>query len=106
MSDKERIAELERRIAELEGKPTAKPAGPWQRFDPTEGMRMPASAEAAMAGVDVRGIVEDFRHGVPQPSSLIGPRPSAKRGTGWQEEAPLRSPSGIALIDRMCGAKE
>jgi hypothetical protein len=102
-----RIADLERRIAELEGKP-AKPAGNRARFDPTEGMSMPGSAVAAMADVDVRGIVDDFRRGVPQPSGLIGasPEPPPVRGSGWQEPKPLSVPPGIDLIDAMCGAKK
>jgi hypothetical protein len=109
MTDKERIAELERRIAELEAeRKPARPAELRQRFDPTEGMRMPASAEAATAGVDVRALVRDFRHGVPQPSGLLGPQPAgpSARGTGWAEPAPLRQPPGIEIIDRMCGAKK
>jgi hypothetical protein len=58
----------------------------------------------------VRSIVDDFRRGPSQPSSL-GTTPEKKptepkQKTGWQEATPLQQPPGIDLIDRMVAVQD
>jgi hypothetical protein len=52
MSDKDEIAALKARVAELEARSPKPPKPfkpqPYQRYDPTEGMSMPPSALRAM----------------------------------------------------------
>jgi hypothetical protein len=52
-------------------------------------------------------IVNDFRRGMPQSTSMLPDQRTApvKRGSGWVEERPLRPPDGIKLIDAMCEAE-
>jgi hypothetical protein len=54
----------------------------------------------------MRDIVNDFRGGMPQSTSMIPDQPSApvKRGSGWTKERPLRPPDGVELIDQMVEA--
>ena len=64
MTDKDKIAALEARVAELEAKAKPpeepKPFVPdpnWQRYDPTAGMSMPRSALEAMIAAEPRGFM-------------------------------------------------
>jgi hypothetical protein len=54
----------------------------------------------------MRDIVNDFRGGMPQSTSMIPDQPSrpVQRGSGWTPERPLRPPDGIATIDAMVEA--
>ena len=54
----------------------------------------------------MRNIVNDFRGGMPQSTSMLPDQPSkpVARGSGWVAERPLRPPDGIATIDRMVEA--
>ena len=104
----ERIAKLERELAELKAqvKPAPeKPREPWPKYDPTEGFRLPASAVQAMVDVvpDMRAIVEEQRHGRSEPGGFLGPeKPRAKeRGSGWINPTPLTPPSGVEHCDRI-----
>jgi hypothetical protein len=57
----------------------------------------------------VRSLVNDFKHGPSLPSSMAqkpGPTAEVKRGTGWQEDTPLRQPPGVDLIDRMVATQD
>jgi hypothetical protein len=54
----------------------------------------------------MRDIVNDFRQGPSKPSSLAGPGPEPKKGTGWQDEIPLKPPPGIGLVDQLCDAQD
>ena len=61
--------------------------------------------EAAKAVDDalVRSIVDDFRRGPSQPSSMAhkGPAPEPKRGSGWAEPVSVEVP-GVKLVDEIC----
>ena len=51
----------------------------------------------------LRDIVADSKRGL-QPSSPLkqsGPTVEVKRGSGWQDAAPLQQPPGIKIIDAM-----
>jgi hypothetical protein len=59
----------------------------------------------------MRSIVSDFRSGPAAPSSAIPPeraehQVAVKRGTGWQDQIPLRPPEGSAIIDRLMDAQD
>ena len=52
----------------------------------------------------VRDIVSDFRAPISQSTSMIPParrEPPPPKGSGWQDAAPIKPPSGIDIIDRM-----
>jgi hypothetical protein len=56
-------------------------------------------------------IVNDFRRGMPQSTSMLPPQPAkpVRKGSGWLPERPLRSPPGAepgGAIDRMCIADD
>ena len=57
----------------------------------------------------VRDIVNDFRGGLSQPSSIApkkpAPEPTAK-GTGWQDNQRVTQPEGIKYIDAMCDTQD
>jgi hypothetical protein len=103
-----RIANLERELAELKAqvKPVevkpVKAEKPWPKYDPTEGMRMPASAVRAMVDVvpDFRGIAQEQKQGVAAPGGLPSPEPRAeKKEPRRAVETPLEPPSGIQHVD-------
>jgi hypothetical protein len=111
------LARLKARVEELEraNKPP-KPFAPepWQRYDPTAGMSMPASALAAMVDAVpdsmVRGIVRDNQGPqgpssagiVPSSQQLTGVHPGGgSNTTGWREATPLRPPPGIRMVDAL-----
>ena len=101
MTDKDELASLRKRIEELEAKSSppapAKPfvPKPYQRYDPTEGMRMPPSALQAMAGHPCNqvmpGVIQD-RHAPTGRPGMIPTgdvRGSAGHGTGYVDPRPL-----------------
>jgi hypothetical protein len=105
----DRIAKLERELAELKAqvKPPVEdkePREPWPKYDPTESFRLPASAVRAMVDVvpDMRGLAQEQRNGRSEPGWL--PASPAKgpeeRRSGPVNPLPLESPSGIKWIDR------
>ena len=125
MTQKEELAALKKRVAEL-GR-AAKPAPPpepfkpepYQRYDPTAGMSMPPSALAAMVAVCpdsmVRGIVRDNQApktpsiaGVPSSQQLTGIRPGGGpvNTTGWREATPLSNPPGTNWVDAIAIADD
>jgi hypothetical protein len=115
MSDDE-IAALKARVAELEraAKPPApfKPE-PYQRFDPTERMSMPASVMRDMVNCVPDSFIRDIalRDGrAPTGPSSQGVIPSSQplsnvRGgggrSGWAREIPLGPQPGINHVDRL-----
>jgi hypothetical protein len=121
MTNEEKIAALEREMAELKAKvnpPEPKPfvPAPYQRYDPTEGMRMPPSALRAMVDAVpdrmLRDIVRDNRGAPTGPTTM---NPSSQRGgpvnvpgsgTGWAREIPLGPPPGVAQADRLMDAQD
>jgi len=62
-------------------------------------------ASKAVDDALVRSIVDDFRRGPAQPSSLgttpDKPKVEPKAGSGWEDAAPLQQPPGIKIIDAM-----
>ena len=90
-----------------------KPA-PYQRYDPTAGMRMPDSALRAMVAAVpdnvMRDVVRDNRAPTTPatiPSSQsTGPRPSAGDGTGWGAAAPIGPPPGLRYVDAQLDAQD
>jgi hypothetical protein len=112
MSDDQadRIAKLERELAELKAQvkppPAApyKPEKPWPKYDPTEGFRLPASAVKAMCDVvpDFRGIAQEQKQGVGSPGGFLGPELKAeKKEPPRAVEIPLEPPSGIRYVDQI-----
>jgi len=56
----------------------------------------------------MKDIVADSRRGISQSASMLPPTRSGeevKRGTGWQDPAPLSTP-GIDHVDRICQAQD
>jgi len=52
----------------------------------------------------VRDIVNDFRGGLAQPSSIAPKKPAQEpvaRGSGWSRPLPVEQPPGIKYIDQM-----
>ena len=105
------IAELTRlkaRIAELEAATKApEPFVPLPRVQ-IDLLRHAAplpSAEVVAAGQAMSDVVADARRGnVHQRSSMLGPTapaPPVARGSGYAEAKPLRSPAGVAALDRI-----
>jgi hypothetical protein len=111
----ERIAKLERELAELKAqvKPAPEPPKarePWPKYDPTEGFRMPASAVQAMVDVvpDMRAIVEEQRHGRSEPGGFLGPEKTVakEKGSGWRNPTPLEPPPGVAICDQLMDVQD
>ena len=115
MSDdqEKRIADLERELKALKAKADPpepyKPEKPWQKIDFTERFQMPASAVKAMVDVvpDMRGIVEEQRHGRSEPG-FFPPSPAKKpeEKRGPPREIPLGPPSGVAICDQMMDVQD
>jgi hypothetical protein len=99
------LDDLKKRVAELEK--AAKPPEPFvpkpmPRRDLTEGASMDRASMLRMAAVDTSGLHEDLRAFQQQQRSQSSPvEPQRQRGSGWREPAPLQSPPGIALADRL-----
>src|SRR6516164_7071782 len=107
MTDKNKIAELEARIAELE--PKGKPPEPfketpYQRYDPTAGMCMPLSTLREMCNAVpdsvMRGVLRDNRAPtgrpgmIPEQPSTVRPSPAPSNTPGWTTAPPLSNPPG------------
>ena len=123
MTNDEKIAALEREVAELKAKvsPPEKPAfveEPYQRYDPTAGMSMPRSALRAMVAAEpsgfMAGVVADNRNAPTGPTSAIprsAEQPSDDRGggsstPGWVDPTPLGNPPGTNWVDAIAIADE
>ena len=102
------LDDLKRQVNELKDQLNPPPRQPstHPRFDPTEGMSMPASAMRdlinAVPESVMRGIVADSF----KPNPITGggaPSQSqpVQRSSGWRDEVPISSPPGIAICDRM-----
>jgi hypothetical protein len=114
MTNKDEIAELKARVAELEraNKPPVFKSEPYQRYDPTAGMSMPKSTmlEMAAAVPDMREIaMRDNRaptgpssQGVVSSSQMV----SNVRGSGWAREIPIGPPPGVNYADRLMDAQD
>ena len=124
----ERVAALERELAELKGalagkedKPEPKEPfkpEPYQPIDWTARMSMPPSALAAMVAAEPRGfmqgVVRDNR-GPSTPTSMIpgsqqassaGPANVAGSGTGWAREIPLGPSLHQRYVDQQIDAQD
>jgi hypothetical protein len=105
-----RIADLERELAELkaqvkpvEVRPVKAEQKPWPKYDPTEGMRMPASAVKAMVDVvpDFRGIAQEQKQ-MSSSGGFLGTEPrTEKKEPRRAVETPLEPPSGIKYVDQI-----
>ena len=110
MSNEDRIAKLERELAELKAKAEPQEKKPFKskasfHYDPTEGMGMPPSAVRAMCAVvpDMRGIAQEQKQ-VSMPSGFgttAKPGKPVERGNGWGKSVPLGPPSGIKYVDQI-----
>jgi hypothetical protein len=113
-SKDEELTELKARVAELEARarpPAPFDPGPIQRFDPTEGMSMPASTLREMARAVPDSLIREVAMRdarAPSGPSGQGVIPSSQSmsevrvgggGTGWQREVPLGPQPGIAHVD-------
>jgi hypothetical protein len=86
MTDKDELAELKARVAELEAKakpPESKPfvPEPFQRFDPTAGMSMPKSVLEAMVNAVPDHVVKDIAREQRTSSVMQGPSQAGASGT-------------------------
>jgi hypothetical protein len=125
MTDKDELAALKKKVEELEAKvspPKEKPFVPHQRYDPTEGMRMPPSALQAMVAAEPRGFMAGVLHDNRAPTGRPGMIPSPTQGavgagdrapanvpgggTGWQAPVPLGPQPGIFHVDAQCIADD
>ena len=117
MTAKEELAALKKKVEELEAKvsppkPKEFVPEPYQRYDPTEGMRMPPSALQAMAGHPcnqvMAGVIQD-RHAPTSAGGMIpstgGPVPSSST-PGYVDPRPLSPPPGINWVDAQLIADE
>jgi hypothetical protein len=57
------------------------------------------------AARDMPGVVKDFYQGVSPPSSMLGPSKEEPKSP-QAVEVPLRSPPGVALLDRLLDAQD
>ncbi|MGB8572233.1 MAG: hypothetical protein WCD78_25975 [Pseudolabrys sp.] len=109
MSELEKLkaqnAELNDRIAKLEK--AAEPPKPFvprpmPRRDLTEGMSMDRATMLEFARAAGSTAAEDLRAFQQQKRSQSPPaEPQRQRGSGWRDEAPLGSPPGVELADRL-----
>ena len=122
MTDKEELAELKARVAELEAKAKppepAKPfvPEPYQRYDPAANMCMPRSAMEAMVAAEPRGFMSGVVHDnraptgrpgmIPSSQQPTSPRPSAGDGTGWGAATPIGPPPGLRYVDAQLDAQD
>jgi hypothetical protein len=119
MTDVEdRIAKLERELAELKAqvKPQATTRElldaaakrPFQKYDPTEGFRLPASAVKAMVDVvpDFRGIAQEQSQKAERGGFLPSDGPPKERSSSWQKPVPLGPPAGVAICDQMMDVQD
>jgi hypothetical protein len=118
MSNEDRIAKLERELAELKAqmKPEEpeKPKEerkPWPKYDPTEGMGMSAEAAKRMAWPEAKGEFDPgawARTKVAEPGGLVGPEkgPKEERRPAVAQHIPLGSPPGVAICDQMMDVQD
>jgi hypothetical protein len=116
----ERVAQLEKELAELKAKvspPEPKPfvPQPYQRYDPTAGMTMPPSALRAMVDAVpdhvMRGIVHDNRAPTGRPGMIPEQQISEVRrgagdGTGWAREIPIGPSMHQRYVDQQLDAQD
>jgi hypothetical protein len=108
------LAALKARVEELEraAKPPAPfDPGPYQRYDPTEGMSMPASVVREMARAVPTGMIQDIAmrdNRAPTGPSAQGVIPSSQGvsnvrtgGGGVAHTVPLGPPPGVNILDRI-----
>jgi hypothetical protein len=123
MTAKEELAALRREVEELKAKlspPKPFVPEPYQRYDPTEGMRMPPSALAAMvAAVPDRVIRDIAMRDNRAPTGRPGMIPTSQQssggggsgnvpgsGTGWAHETPIGPPPGLRYVDAQLDAQD
>jgi len=114
MTNKDEIAELKARVAELER--AAKPPDPfvpkpYRQFDPTAGMSMPRSTLMEMAAAVPDRMIKDIERDNQAPTGRPGMIPSSQvsgpgggvtgSGTGWVAPNPLSPPPGVNILDKI-----
>jgi hypothetical protein len=114
MSDKDaELDALKAQVKELRDRLDPPPREPWTqpRYDPTEGMSMPASAMKAMIDAIPESVMQGLRTDAFKPNPVTGgpnpqPQPKQRATPNWIEERPLESPPGIKHIDAMMDAQD
>jgi hypothetical protein len=120
-----KIADLENELAKLKAQQVKPPTTrelldaaakrPFQKYDPTEGFRLPASAAQAMAAIvpdakDVGGfdphawaqtkVAERGGFGAPEK------REPVEKKLAWLNRTPLSSPPGVKICDQMMDVQD
>jgi hypothetical protein len=105
--------ELRARITQIENQINPPPRQPstFPRFDPTEGMTMPANAVQAMIDAVPASVMRGLVNDAFKPNPVTGgshPQPTnqVQRGSGWRDEVPLGPPPGNAHVDRIVRAQD
>jgi hypothetical protein len=129
MTNKDELAELKARVAAQSARidqleRAAKPPEPfkpepYQRYDPTAGMRMPDSALRAMVAAEPRGFMQGVMRDNRGPSTPTGMIPRSEQsssgggaanvpgsGTGWAHETPIGPPPGLRYVDQQLDAQD
>jgi hypothetical protein len=109
------LDDLKKEVKELRDQLNPPPRAPSNhpRFDPTEGMSMPANALAAMVAAVPEGLMRDLRADALKPNPVTGSmtRPETEPprvigSKGWIDPRPLGPQPGISIIDQMCEAAD
>jgi hypothetical protein len=107
------LEDLKKEVAKLKDQLNPPPRQPstLPRYDPTEGMSMPANAIAAMVAAVPSSVMRGLVNDAFKPNPVTGfPNPPStsqvQRGTGWREPAPLGPPPGIEHVDRLVDAQD
>ncbi len=108
----ERIAALEKRLAELEGalpRPLPKGSGDYRPRDPTAGFGMPAAAMREMVAASPEGLMADIRGdaGRAERGRLPLVSGAAPRGSGWVSPGRMEVAGGKQtqeLVERLANA--
>ena len=103
---KKQVADLKQRID-----PPPRQSFTLPRFDPTEGMSMPANALAAMMKAVPDSLMSDLRGDARKPNPITGGATApqsqpVQRGSGWATPIPVEPPPGVAILDKIMDSQD